>query len=70
MSTFGYEFKYMKQSVEYVYGFIYKLQIMGNPCEDPAFVYVDNKSVFTDTSVPAYTLKNNMNILSYYFFRD
>ena len=57
----------MKQAVEYVFGLIYKLRIMGIPCEDPAFAYGENKSLLYNTTVPASTLKKNMNSLSRHF---
>ena len=40
------------------------------PCEDPDFVYGDNKSVLSDTIVSASTFKKNMNSLSYQFVRE
>ena len=57
----------MKQAVEYVRGLRYKLRMMGIPCEDPTFVYGDNKSVLANTSMPGSTLKKKMNLLSYHF---
>ena len=60
----------MNQAVEYVRGLRYKLQMMGIPCEDPTFVYGDNKSVLANTSMPGSTLKKKMNSLSYHFIRE
>ena len=37
------------------------------PCEDPDFVYGDNKSVLANTSMPGSTLKKKMNLLYYHF---
>ena len=42
--------------------------MMGIMCEDPIFVYGENKSVLANTIVTSYTLKKNMNSLSYHFF--
>ena len=42
--------------------------MMGIPCEDPDFVYRDNKLVLANTSVPGSTLKKKMNLLSYHLF--
>ena len=39
----------------------------GIPCEDPAFVYGENKSVLANTIVPYSTFKKKMNSLSYHF---
>ena len=60
----------MKKAVEYVRGLQYKLRMMGIPCEDPTFVYGDNKSVLANTSMPVSTLKKNMNLLSYHFISE
>ena len=70
VSTFGSEFTAMKQAVEYVRGLRYKLRMLGIPCEEPSFVYGDNKSVLANTLVPASTLKKKMNSLSYHFVRE
>ena len=43
---------------------------MGIMCEDPTFVYGDNKSVLVNTSMPGSTLKKKMNSLSYHFIRE
>ena len=43
---------------------------MGIPCEDPTFVYGDNKSVLANTSMLGSTLKKKMNLLSYNFIRE
>ena len=60
----------MKQAVEYVCGLRYKLLMMVIPCEDPNFVYDDNKSGLANTSMPGSTLKKKMNSLSYHFIRE
>ena len=64
--TYGSDLTAMKQAVDYDRGLRYKLQMMGIPCEDPAFVYGDNKSVLANTSMPGSTLKNK----SYHFIRE
>ena len=69
VSTDGSELTAMKQAVEYVCGLQYKLQMMGISCEDPTFVYGDNKSVLAQTYMPVSTLKKKMNSLSYHFIR-
>ena len=70
VSTFGSEFTVMKQAVEYVRGLRYKLRMLGIPCDEPTFVYGNNKSVLANTSVPASTLKKKMNSLSFHFVRE
>ena len=48
-------------------GLYYKLQMMGILCEEPAFVYDDNMSVLSNTTVPVSTLNKEMNSLSCHF---
>ena len=68
--TYGLELTAMKKAVEYVFGLRYKLRMMGIPCEDPTFVYGDNKSVLANTYMPVSTLKKKMNSLLYHFIRE
>ena len=70
VSTFRSEFTSMKKDVEYVCGLRYKLRMMGIPCEDPDFVYGDNKSVLVNTAVIDCTLKKKMNRFSYHIVRE
>jgi hypothetical protein len=70
VSTFGSEFTSMKQAMEYVRGLRYKLRMLGIPVEEPAFVFGDNKSVLSNTTVPGSMLKKKMNSLSYHFIRE
>eukprot|EP00957_Ditylum_brightwellii_P060915 4623845-Ditylum_brightwellii.AAC.1 len=49
--------KTVKQCCEHIRGLLYKLQMMGIPCEGPAYIYGDNKSVLTNTTIPDSTLK-------------
>ena len=60
----------MKQAVEYICGLRYKLRMMDILCEDPTFVYGDNKLVLANTSIPGSKLKKKMNSLSYHFTRE
>ena len=41
-SSFGSEFTAMKQCCEYIKGLKYKLQMMGIPCDEPAYTEADN----------------------------
>ena len=70
VSKYGSELTATKQAVEYVRGLRYKLRMMGISCEDPAFVYSDNKLMLANTSIPGSTLKKKMNSLSYHFIRE
>ena len=40
---------------------------MGIPCEDPNFVYGENKLVLANTKVPSSTLNKNIRSLYYHF---
>ena len=44
-STFGSELMAMKQAVDYIRSFRYKLTMFGIPVEEPAYMYGDNQSV-------------------------
>lgn len=69
-SSFGSEFTAMKSCTEYIRGLRYKLRMMGIPCDDPAYIYGDNKSVLYNTSIPESTLKKKSQSLSYHFVRE
>ena len=43
VSTFGSESTAMKQAEEYVRGLRYKLRMLGISCDEPAFIFGDNK---------------------------
>ena len=51
-SSFGSEFIAMKQCCEYIRGLRYKLRMLGIPVDDPTFIFGDNKSVLSNSSVP------------------
>ena len=69
-STFGAEFIAMKQATEYVRALRYKLRMFGIPCEEPTYIYGDNQSVLSNTTVPASTLKKKSNSIAYHFVRE
>ena len=68
-SSFGSEFIAMKQCTEYILGFCYKLQMVGIPCNAPAFVFGDNQSVLANTTIPDSNLKKKSQIIAYHFIR-
>ena len=53
-----------------VIGLALVLQMMGIPCEGPAFVYGDNKSVLANTTLPHSTLKKKNNSIAYHYVRE
>ena len=69
-SSFGSEFIAMKQCCEYVRGLRYKLRMMGISCDDPTFIYGDNQSVLTNTTIPNSTLKKKSQSIAYHFVRE
>ena len=69
-STFGSEFIAMKQCCEYLRGLRYKLRMMGIPVDDPCYVYGDNQSVLSNTSIPESVLKKKSNSIAYHFVRE
>ena len=44
--------------------------MMGIPVEGPAYVYGDNQSVLTNTSIPDSTLKKKSQSIAYHFVRE
>ena len=70
MINFGAEFCAIKQATEYIRGICYMLRVMGLPCDEPTYVYGDNKSILSNTSAPAFQLKKNSNSIAYHFVRE
>ena len=60
----------MKIAIEQIESLRYKLRMMGIPCNDPTFIYGDNKSVLSNTSVPDSVLKKKSNSIAYHFVRE
>ncbi len=60
----------MKPSAKYICGLCHKLRMMGISCDEPAYIYGDNKSVLFNTSIPESTLKKKSQSLSYHFVRE
>ena len=69
-SSFGSELPAMKQCCEYIKGLKYKLQMMGIPCEGPAYIEADNQSVLCNTSIPDSTLKKKSQSIAYHMIRE
>ena len=60
----------MKQSCEYVRGLRYKLRMMGIPVEQPTYVFGDNQSVLSNTSIPHSKLKKKSSSIAFHFVRE
>ena len=69
-SSFGSEFTAMKQCTEYIRGLRYKLRMMGIPVNGPAYIYGDNQSLLTNTTIPDSTLKKKSQSIAYHFVRE
>ena len=69
-SSFGSEFMALKQCCEYVCGLRNKLRMMGIRLNGPTYVYGDNKSVLTNSSIPDSVLKKKSNSIAYHFVRE
>jgi hypothetical protein len=60
----------VKQCCEYIRGLRYKLQMMGIPCEGPAYIEGDNQSVLANTTIPDSTLKKKNQSIFYHYIRE
>ena len=69
-STYGSKFTAIKHCTEYIRGLRFRLRMMGIPCEDPAFVYGDNKSVLCNATIPYSTLNKKSNSIAFHFVRE
>ena len=69
-SSFGAEFIAMKQCCEYVRGLRYKLRMMGIQVDEPTFIFGDNQSVLSNTTMPHSTLKKKSSSIAYHFVRE
>ena len=69
-SSFGAEFIAMKLCCEYIRGLRYKLRMMGIAVDMPAFIFGDNQSVLSNTSLPHSKLKKKSSSIAYHFVRE
>ena len=69
-SSFGAEFIAMKLCCEYIRGLRYKLRMMGIAVNLPTFVFGDNQSVLSNTSIPHSKLKKKSSSIAYHFVRE
>ena len=60
----------MKQFCKYLRGFVYKLRMMGIPCEGPAYIEADNQSVLANTTIPDSTLKKKSQSIAFHMIRE
>jgi hypothetical protein len=69
-SVFGAEFVAMKHGIEKLQGLCYKLHMMGIPLTRPSFIYGDNKSQVTNSTIPELTLKKKCNPICYHVVQE
>ena len=69
-SSFGSELVALRIAVDMIQALRYKLRMMGVPLYGPAYVYCDNKSVVTNTTVPVSTLNKKHNSVCYHRVRE
>ena len=65
-SSFGSEFIALWIATEMIERLRYKLRIIGVPINGPADVFCDNKSVFTNVSIPSYVSNKKHNYICYH----
>ena len=66
-STFGSEFTEMKNAVEIIKAFFYKLHIFGVPIDGATNIFCDNGAVCVKMTRPELTLSKNHHIIAYHF---
>jgi hypothetical protein len=65
-SAFGAEFVAMKHGIEKLRGLCYKLCMMGIPLTGPSYIFADNKSQVTSSTIPELILKKKCNSICYH----
>jgi hypothetical protein len=69
-ATYGSEFMVARQAVERIQDLRYTLRSFGVPLEKEAWLFGDNKSVVTSSTIPHSTLSKRWNALSYHKVRE
>ena len=69
-SSFGSEFMAMKSCCEYLRGLRFKLRSFGIPVDMPCYIFGDNKSVLSNTSLPDSVLQKKSLSIAYHFVRE
>jgi hypothetical protein len=60
----------MKHGIEKLRGRCYKLCMMGIPLTGPSYIFADNKSQVTNTTIPESTLKKKCNSICYHAVQE
>jgi len=69
-STYGSEFVAARIATEQVIDLRYHLRMMGIPLQGPAYLFGDNQSVVTSSTLPHSTLSKRHNALAYHRVRE
>ena len=69
-ATYGSEFMVARQGVERLEDLRYTLRSFGAPVEDTAWMFGDNESCVTSSTIPHSTLSKRWNALSYHKVRE
>jgi hypothetical protein len=69
-ATYGSEFMVARQAVEQIMDLRYTLRMMGIPIDGPAWMFGDNQSVITSSTIPSSVLNKRHNALSYHRVRE
>ena len=69
-ATYGSEFMVARQAVERIQDLRYTLRSFGVPLEKEAWLFGDNRSVMTSSTIPHSTLSKRWNALSYHKVRE
>ena len=69
-ATYGSEFMAARTASEQIIGFRYTLGLMGIPLDGPSWMFGDNQSVLTSSTIPESALNKRQNALSYHLVRE
>jgi hypothetical protein len=69
-ATYGSEFMVARQATEQIMDLRYTLRMMGIPLDGPAWMFGDNQSVITSSTIPHFNLNKRHNALSYHRVRE
>jgi Reverse transcriptase (RNA-dependent DNA polymerase) len=69
-ATYGSEFMVARQATEQIMDLRYTLRMMGIPLDGPTWMFGDNQSVITSSTIPHSSLNKRHNALSYHRVRE
>mgnify|MGYP005847236111 CR=1 FL=1 len=69
-ATYGSEFVAARIAVEQIIDLRYSVRMLGAPIDGPSWLFGDNQSVITSSTIPHSTLSRRWNALSYHRVRD